>query len=411
MASKNEPPASSTILRLTAVVVIVGWLAALVVPSSYKGLLLTFAWLDVAVVTILCGLPIAWLAVTTMTRHFMGQRDTSVPVLVVGIALLVIFRVVLWEVANRDAAVDVIVSGSAVTRILSALLASFGIVGTLSVFAARPLHSDKLEAPGSTPTHWLFAILLLVLVPATYAHAKGEANAKTALDYLAQSRFVEASDLLNRCMVLDSTSSSRGKLLHPLVIQLNAKIPSIQQQVEQPLSPVASTKDRIERAIQLAILNRREESLLLLLPLAQSSEFAASGGHELLGTIYQDRRDWEESLFHFRLASEFWQAESSSPVLKRGLIQSIQGQAYAHRKLGRIAQAEAMYAQLIELSPTAEHHFLLAQFYEDIQDTPQAALHARRAMEISPEHYKASAGALITKMKTNHFGCFQLYAD
>ncbi|WP_207396845.1 tetratricopeptide repeat protein [Bremerella alba] len=341
----------------------------------------------------------------------MAKTDASVVLLMVGLVLLVFFRAVFWKVAGPDIPIDAIASGNTLTRILSALVASFGIVGSLAVFVTWPLSSGTKDTLGETPIHWIFAVLLLVLVPAIYESAKGHSNVKTAFDYLSQSRLVEASDLMRHCIVLDAGTSYHGTHFRSLIVKLEARIEAIQKQVYKPLSRVDSIEKQIEQAINLAILNRRDEAILLLLPLVQSPDFAASGGHGLLGTIYQDRRNWEESLFHFRLAAEFWQAQRYSPEHSSGLAKSIQGQAYALRKLGRIDEAAAMYARLLELSPTAEHHFLLAQFHEDIQDTSQAAYHARRAIEISPEHYHKSAGSLINKMKTSHFGCFQLYAD
>ena len=181
--------------------------------------------------------------------------------------------------------------------------------------------------------------------------------------------------------------------------------------MQHPLATDVSAGQRIERATQLAILGKSEDAIVLLLPSANSTEFAENSGHQLLGTLYQDRREWEESLFHFRLANEYWQKVSPSNLRQASLAQAIQGQAFALRKLGRIEEAEAAYQRLVQMAPSAENHFLLAQFYEDIQETSQATRYAHQAMQLSPAQFQASGKALIAKMKANHFGCFQLFRE
>jgi tetratricopeptide (TPR) repeat protein len=88
----------------------------------------------------------------------------------------------------------------------------------------------------------------------------------------------------------------------------------------------------------------------------------------------------------------------------------VRGIAYAERKLGRYPQAEAAYQRLLELSPTADTHFLLAKFYEDTQRADLARQHARRAMRLAPERYEASGQELINSLAVRHFGCFSVYA-
>jgi len=406
MNQKNGSSKQQTMLRSAAGIVLAGWLVALLLASLQPGIPVPFGWLDVAVVTILCGVPVSWLMVAAAKVRFREQEYVDPLGLALGAVLLAIFQAVVWDMASLEAPVDAIASGGIVTRMLAGLVASLGIAGTLSVFSGESTKNDN-----TPPINWLFAVLLLVMVPATYQWAKEKANTKTAREYLSQSRLVEARDLLKRCAVLDPHGRIDGAPRETRIVELDAKIQALRDQVAQPLRKDASIPAAITRATYLAMLDRRDEALLLLLPLARSDQFAAAGGQALLGTIYQDRGDWGESLFHFQRAGEFWQPQGESPPKKQALAAALQGQAFAYRKLGNIDQAEAIYTKLLELAPTAQHHFLLAQFYEDIQDTSQAADHARQAIELSPERYQAPAGALLTKMKANHFGCFQLYGD
>jgi tetratricopeptide (TPR) repeat protein len=70
------------------------------------------------------------------------------------------------------------------------------------------------------------------------------------------------------------------------------------------------------------------------------------------------------------------------------------------------ALAEAAYQQLLELDPSADTHFLLAQFYEGTQQAAKAQFHARQAMALAPDRYDQAGQRLIDKLITHHFGCW-----
>jgi len=59
----------------------------------------------------------------------------------------------------------------------------------------------------------------------------------------------------------------------------------------------------------------------------------------------------------------------------------------------------------LTLAPDADSHFLLAQFYEDTQQTASARRHAQRAVALAPERYQERAEQLLNKLATFHFGC------
>jgi tetratricopeptide (TPR) repeat protein len=92
-----------------------------------------------------------------------------------------------------------------------------------------------------------------------------------------------------------------------------------------------------------------------------------------------------------------------------GLLQATTGIAYCQRKLGHYADAEATYQQVLTLSPTADSHFLLAQFYEDAQQAEKARTHARRAMALAPTRYRQEGEKLIRKLTVYHFGCLSVF--
>jgi hypothetical protein len=65
---------------------------------------------------------------------------------------------------------------------------------------------------------------------------------------------------------------------------------------------------------------------------------------------------------------------------------------------------------VLALAPTAESHFLLAQFYEDTQQAMKAEAHARQAMILDRRRYLAEGQNLIDKLITLHFGCWGVAA-
>lgn len=410
MGHPFEQQPSSTLARLLSLLVLTSWIGSLLFHGNNDGLLLPYAWWDVAAVAIASGIPLAWLIVSWSEYRLCNQSVPPFIAVGVGITLLAAFRLGFWNV-TENTTTTMLEYGNITTRIAAALLASLGIVCTLLSYKQNSVGSAEQDSWHANSISWLFAILLLMLVPMTYERAKLHSSEKRAFELLDQSRLAEASQLLKRCLLLDPESSFRGRSIQSLIDDLEERLATIQLRAVHPLPDDSLPPTRIERAIDLAVLGKREDALLLLLPVAQQPTFAMNGGHELLGTLYQDRHEWKESLFHFQLASEFWRSKQNSELRKARLAQSLQGEAFALRKLGRIDQAEAAYLRLVEIQPTAERHFLLAQFYEDIQETSLASQHANLAAELAPNQFRESSKALISKMRTNHFGCFQLFNE
>ena len=85
------------------------------------------------------------------------------------------------------------------------------------------------------------------------------------------------------------------------------------------------------------------------------------------------------------------------------------GTAFCFRKLGKIKEAETAWLKVLELSPGADSHFLLAQFFEDTQQTERAMSHAEKAMYLAPDRYRKDGNRMIDRMQTLHFGCLSVY--
>jgi tetratricopeptide (TPR) repeat protein len=93
------------------------------------------------------------------------------------------------------------------------------------------------------------------------------------------------------------------------------------------------------------------------------------------------------------------------------VYQVAMGSAYCFRRLGRLSKARACYLRLLEINPNADTHFLLAQFFEDIQETSSARHHALEAAQLDPSRYGERGQELIRKMRALHFRCLSLSGD
>ncbi|HVW01990.1 MAG TPA: hypothetical protein VHB77_16675, partial [Planctomycetaceae bacterium] len=91
-------------------------------------------------------------------------------------------------------------------------------------------------------------------------------------------------------------------------------------------------------------------------------------------------------------------------------VRALGGIGYTERKLGHLREAEAAWLQALELRPTADLHFLVAQFYRDTQQAAAAHQHIVRAIELAPERYREEGHRLTEELMTSHFGCAAVWS-
>jgi tetratricopeptide (TPR) repeat protein len=120
------------------------------------------------------------------------------------------------------------------------------------------------------------------------------------------------------------------------------------------------------------------------------------------GTIYEARGDWA-------LAVESFQLGLDTATRTEMQLRAITGLAYSQRKSGDYVGAAKSYQMLVTRAPTADSHFLLAQFYEDAQDAGKSRHHARQAMTLNPGRYQAEGEKLIRKLTVYQFGCLRAF--
>jgi tetratricopeptide (TPR) repeat protein len=248
--------------------------------------------------------------------------------------------------------------------------------------------------------------IVLVLVPWLYIEARLRNDTVRVAGLVEQSRFGEARELVTRLLILGPNASWKGRPLREAAFHLDAVVRGIEQRVAAPVASDATAEDRLRRSRDLAMLGDTSMAIAMI---QQSPSLADTPeACNLLGTVYETRGEFSAGRDWYGRARRAWQSRGDSPERTAGLVQAMTGVGYCERKLGRLQEAEAAYQERLALLPTAESHFLLAQFYEDTQQTAKAREHARQATKLDPR-YERSAQQLIDKLATVHFGCWGLF--
>jgi len=288
-------------------------------------------------------------------------------------------------------------------------------VALVFFLAALPLAASLATAAlGRLPwsNHSLVVLLVeaivLLSVPRLYIRARSENDAARTMQLVSQSRFGEARNLVHRILVFAPETRWKGNSLAQLAANIDQIVSQIETRVTAPLHEDVTDDERIARAKNLAILGRNSEALAIL---ASSPTLADSASAcNLRGTIHETQNQWRAAREWYAKAKAAWQPLADSQERTAGLIQATTGVAFCERKLGRLREAETAWHELLALSPGADTHFLLAQFYEDTQQATKARFHAQQAMQLDPAKYSVQGDRLMNKLVTSHFGCAAVFS-
>ncbi len=368
-----------------------------------------YVWREVVIAYFLCALPAArWLELLVV------RQKTSLAAACGAAAVLTAVWLGTMSQANgsplQDAStltLNAIRTGLAVvvataTLILSRRLCWIGI---------RSFHQSAHEA--GTNTCWrlfpLLASLLFVgLVPAAFVDSRQTYTQKKLAEYLAVSRLGQARRLAGQLCVLSPNLPFGKATIQQIAVELDDRVRQIERQISTQLPSAATVNQRLERARLCAILGRVAEARKTLQPLVSTNPPHAPAC-VLLGTAYEWAEDWPTSLGWYLKAREGLLPHRQLPPARPLLLQATKGIAYTQRKQGRLREAEAAYQEALELAPTADMHFLIAQFYEDGQQSAKALQHVRAAMEMDRKRYDAPGRDMIDKLVTQHFGCLSVF--
>jgi tetratricopeptide (TPR) repeat protein len=341
-----------------------------------------FAWTDVALVQFLCSLPLA-AAIAAWIR----PRSGAVHCFALGSACFVA-AAALWSAGTAR---SMIVLGAATGAML------------LIVPWLRPGENRDVTGKNAAAIA-LLDLAIMIGLPWVYLAARSNHDSGQLAELLEQSRIGEAHELAGRMLALDPQQPFQGQPLKKLSANLDRAVREMESRVTAPLPPSAGDEAHLARARDLAILGRTAAALATL---DQAASLADSpDGLLLRGTIYQTRQEWLPSADAFRRAAKVIESLPLSPERTVGLITAASGVAFAERKLGHNAAAETAYEQVLKLDPSADTHYLLAQFYEGTQQAAKAQHHARQAMSLAPDRFQQPGQRLIDKLVTHHFGCW-----
>jgi tetratricopeptide (TPR) repeat protein len=363
-----------------------------------------FLWWDVAAVCLFSALPLGIAFAAALCRRASRVATLGLAGLATAAGAGVFAGVASAHLGDLEP--SLLAAGGILRGLISLGLALAAALGWFAIFPRRGTAGKQQPSQLNAAT-FFFGAVVMVVVPIVYIQARCKHDAARAMGLVEQSRLAEARRVLLRLAALSPQAVWKGEALHPFLAQLQQAISEVQSRAAAPLHDEASDSERIERARDLAILGRDEEAIRVLR--ASPGVLSSGEGLNLLGTIYEAREAFLAGLESYRQSRGAWEQQSPSPERTEGLIQANRGLGYCARKLGRYAEAETAYLKVWELSPTADTHFLLARFYEDIEHTRKAETHARLAMKLAPDRYQADGEQLLDKLMMRHFGCFGVF--
>jgi len=372
------------------------WALSNVRTHSGAAILLFGRW-DVIAITLLFCLPLSWLVVERIQVLSLRYKGLGVLffIAVSGSILLFARMLELSSVPNNLTLVLLRVAVSTLLLSAATCICNLG-------FGFKPV----LPLPSSG---WLTVILMLgtaIFVPLAYTDAVSVRLKDNLQQALAEQRLAMACYQTQQLEQLNPHLSVNGIAMRVLHQQLNEVCRNLSADAATELGRSPSAASLGRRVTTLMQLDRLEEALPLLQALSQGEQ-ANPVSLDYLGLCYQRLELPEPSKAAYQRSVEFWAAQPDSPSKLNSLASAYRGIGFAARRLEERSLEELAYRELVEVSPTAENHLLLAQCYREHQKTKLAAIHATRAQELSPE-LSQSAQGILTVLTMDHFGCMQV---
>lgn len=258
---------------------------------------------------------------------------------------------------------------------------------------------------------WGLVWITALLVPSFYIQSRVIEMVTTIDEYLGSGRMGDARVLTREVCILSPWEKMGGMPVGDLARDLDLDCHGIEQSLAlMNRRPVHSEEYTYHEARLLTILGRRAAAVRLLEPWTGKPSTSPLT-YQLLGNIFQQQENWPDSERQYQRALKAWQKLPRSEQQQAGIVSAWKGIAFAERKRGNYEEAEAAYLSTLSLAPTADQHFLLAQFYEDTQQTTKARDHAQQAMALDAARYGVSGKKLITSLQQQHFGCLNVWRN
>lgn len=374
------------------------------------GLSLPYARADIIIVNFLCMLPLAivvseWIQ-GRLKHHSLGLYKIVNMVALIGAVCILAF------VFSSSQASGTLSGYDAWESFLLRPVLAFWLNLSLLLIAGMLFRTEILQGmvhPGKLV--WITLCLTALLVPVLYIQSRVDEMVTQVDEYLGSGRLGDARQLVREVCILSPWGKIGGQPAGDVARDLDHDCFGVKQSLAVMNQQAAHNEESTyHRARLLAILGEDSAATDLLRPWYEKST-ASPLTSQLLGNIYQQQHDWEDSQQAYRRALQAWKKLPVSEQQQAGIVASWKGIAFAERKRGNYEAAEAAYLSALSLAPTADQHFLLAQFYEDTQQTAKAREHAHQAMALNANRYGQSGQKLITSLQQQHFGCLQVWRN
>lgn len=392
---------SPVAIRRVGFVYLVTVLAAVILSSSLlssgDGVVMLFARWDVLACSVMATFPFVLL----FSAYF---RPTS-RLRRLGIGCGCFAGAVVAIVLSRSLSVSGSVEFVSLTfiRWVVATAIALAVLIVCSIFPGATQQPDL-----SAKSWWAVAMVgaFAMFVPAAYVDALTDGIRIDLENSLKERRYVLAERQARTMAELKRSGSVHGRDLAGLVVELRQTVDKLEAEVRRPLAVRAPVADIGRRITLLMHLDRFEDALRLLSPLRRDARFQ-SICLDYQGLCWQRLQQYRNSLDAYQSAVAYWSRQPESDRKRLSLASAWKGIGFAARRLSQRTLEEQAYRTLVDLSPTAESHFLLAQCYSEHQKTQLAADHSTIAVQLDPK-MKAQSESMLTSMSRDHFGCLQI---
>ncbi|QDT41518.1 Tetratricopeptide repeat protein [Gimesia alba] len=400
--------ASRTVAFVTAGILtsLAGWWVGSVRVEG--GLSLPYVRADLIVVSFLCMSPLAILLAESMTgvlkRHNRVLFWTVEFVLFIGAA-----GILFLALTGDRTSVTLGQDDAWESFILRPTIAFWLLISSLLLAGNLFRYQESASTPRQGALVWLLVCITALVVPAFYTQSRVDEMVTQTEEYLGSGRLGDARKLTREICVLSPWQNIGGTSAGDLARDLDRDCYEIERNLAfMKRRPVQSEEFHFQQARLLSILGQLTAAIRLLEPWTGKSG-ASPLSYQLLGNIYQQQENWEKSERYYQRALKAWKSLPYSEQQQAGIVAAWKGMAFAERKRGNYAEAEVAYLSALSLVPTADQHYLLAQFYEDTQQTTKARDHAQQAMALNASRYAIPGKKLLTSLQQQHFGCLNVW--
>ncbi|WP_339735117.1 tetratricopeptide repeat protein [uncultured Gimesia sp.] len=374
------------------------------------GLSLPYVRLDIMVVSFLCMLPLAMLLVEAMFA-VLKRRNRFIFLTVQFVLFIGTAGLFFLAFTSDQASVTLSQDDAWEFFLLRPVIAFWIMVSSLLLVGNLFPFQESASMPRQGALVWLLVGITALVVPAFYVQSRVDEMVTKTEENLGSGRLGDARQGVREICVLSPWEEIGGASVRDLARDLDRDCYEIERNLAfMARRPVQSEEFTYQRARLLSILGQRSAAARLLKTWT-GKPGASPLSYQLLGNIYQQQENWGESERYYRRALKAWETLPRSEQQQAGIVAAWKGMAFAERKRGNYAEAEAAYLSALSLVPTADQHFLLAQFYEDTQQTTKARDHVQQAMALNASRYAIPGKKLITSLQQQHFGCLNVWRN